>query len=80
LSSSCTVPITLPLPTERQEPPRYLSLSEVERLVDTLNIGALVLVGANRTAVGEAAGLRRRDIDPLRSRVGATSHGRRVTG
>jgi hypothetical protein len=38
----------VPLPTERQKPPRYLSQSEVERLVDQMprQYRALVLVGA----------------------------------
>jgi integrase len=62
----------VPLPTERQKPPRYLSQSEVERLVDEIHpqYRALVLVGAYAgLRWGEAAGLRRRDIDPLRSRI-----------
>ena len=63
-------------PTERQKPPRYLSQSEVERLVDDMphQYRALVLVGAYAgLRWGEAAGLRRRDIDPLRSRIRVTS-------
>jgi integrase len=38
----------VPLPTERQKPPRYLSQSEVERLVDEMpgQYRAFVLVGA----------------------------------
>ncbi len=66
----------VPLPTERQKPPRYLSQSEVERLVDQMprQYRALVLVGAyGGLRWGEAAGLRRRDIDPLRSRILVTS-------
>jgi integrase len=66
----------VPLPTERQKPPRYLSQSEVERLVDEMphQYRALVLVGAYAgLRWGEAAGLRRRDIDPLRSRIRVTS-------
>jgi integrase len=66
----------VPLPTERQKPPRYLSQSEVERLVDQMprQYHALVLVGAYAgLRWGEAAGLRRRDIDPLRSRIRVTS-------
>ena len=66
----------VPLPTERQKPPRYLSQSEVERLVDQMprQYRALVLVGAYAgLRWGEAAGLRRRDIDPLRSRIRVTS-------
>jgi integrase len=68
--------IAVPLPTERQKPPRYLSQSEVERLVDEISpqYRALVLVGAYAgLRWGEAAGLRRRDIDPLRSRIRVTS-------
>jgi site-specific recombinase XerD len=40
--------IAVPLPTERQEPARYLSQSEVERLVDEMprQYRVLVLVGA----------------------------------
>jgi integrase len=66
----------VPLPTERQRPPRYLSQTEVERLVDQMprQYRALVLVGAYAgLRWGEAAGLRRRDIDPLRSRIRVTS-------
>jgi integrase len=66
----------VPLPTERQKPPRYLSQSEVERLVDEMpcQYRALVLVGAYAgLRWGEAAGLRRRDIDTLRSRIRVTS-------
>jgi integrase len=66
----------VPLPTERQKPPRYLSQSEVERLVDEMppQYRALVLVGGYAgLRWGEVAGLRRRDIDPLRSRVRVTS-------
>ena len=71
-NAACAVP----LPTERQKPPRYLSQSEVERLVDEMprQYRALVLVGAYAgLRWGEAAGLRRRDIDPLRSRIRVTS-------
>jgi integrase len=66
----------VPLPTERQKRPRYLSQSEVERLVDEMprQYRALVLVGAYAgLRWGEAAGLRRRDIDPMRSRIRITS-------
>jgi integrase len=66
----------VPLPTERQKPPRYLSQSEVERLVDQMprQYRALVLVGAYAgLRWGEAAGLRRRDIDTLRPRIRVTS-------
>jgi integrase len=68
--------IAVPLPTKRQKSPRYLSQSEVERLVDEMppRYCALVLVGAYAgLRWGEAAGLRRRDIDPLRSRIRITS-------
>jgi integrase len=60
----------------RQKPPRYLSQSEIERLVDEMppQYRALVLVGAYAgLRWGEAAGLRRRDIDPVRSRIRVTS-------
>jgi integrase len=66
----------VPLPTERQKPPRYLSQREVERLVDQMprQYRALVLVGAYAgLRWGEAAGLRRRDVDMLRSRIRVTS-------
>ena len=66
----------VPLPTERQKPPRYLSQSEVERLVDEMppQYRALVLVGAYAgLRWGEAAGLRRCDIDPLRYRIRVTA-------
>jgi integrase len=62
----------VPLPTERQKRARYLSQQEAERLVSELpeRDKALVLVGAyGGLRWGEAAGLRRRDIDPLRSRI-----------
>lgn len=65
----------VPLPTERAKPPRYLSQAEVERLVAEMppRDRALVLVGAYAgLRWGEAAGLRRRDIDPLRSRIRVT--------
>lgn len=65
----------VPLPTERAKPPRYLSQAEVERLVAEVppRDRALVLVGAYAgLRWGEAAGLRRRNIDPLRSRIRVT--------
>jgi integrase len=68
--------IAVPLPTERQKSPRFLSQTEVERLVNEMphQYRALVLVGAYAgLRWGEAAGLRRRDIDPLRSRIRVTS-------
>jgi integrase len=66
----------VPLPTERQKPLRYLSHGEVERLVDKMprQYRALVLVGAYAgLRWGEAAGLRGRDVDSLRFRIGVTS-------
>lgn len=65
----------VPLPTERSKPARYLSQGEVERLVAEVppRDRALVLVGAYAgLRWGEAAGLRRQDIDPLRSRIRVT--------
>lgn len=65
----------VPLPMERAKPPRYLSQAEVERLVAEVppRDRALVLVGAYAgLRWGEAAGLRRRNIDPLRSRIRVT--------
>lgn len=62
----------VPLPSERAERARYLSQQQVERLVSELpdRDQALVLVGAyGGLRWGEAAGLRRRDIDPPRSRI-----------
>lgn len=62
----------VPLPSEHQKRARYLSQQEVERLAAELpdRDRALVLVGAyGGLRWGEAAGLRRRDIDPLRSRI-----------
>lgn len=62
----------IPLPAERQKAPRYLSQLQVERLVLEIPARerALVLVGAYAgLRWGEAAGLRRRDIDGLRSRT-----------
>lgn len=62
----------VPLPAERQKPPRFLSQPQVERLVAEMPVHdrALVLVGAYAgLRWGEAVGLRRRDVDPLRSRI-----------
>jgi integrase len=62
----------LPLATERQKPARYPSQLEVERFDDEMprQYRALVLVGGYAgLRWGEAAGLRRRDVDPLRSRI-----------
>lgn len=65
----------VPLPSERSKPARYLSQNEVERLAANVppRDQALVLVGAYAgLRWGEAAGLRRRDVDPLRSRIRVT--------
>lgn len=65
----------VPLPSERPKPARYLSQTEVERLVAEVppRDRALVLLGAYAgLRWGEAAGLRRRDVDPLRSRIRVT--------
>lgn len=62
----------VPLPAERQKPPRFLSQPKVERLVAEIppHDRALVLVGAYAgLRWGEAADLRRRNVDPLRSRI-----------
>ena len=71
----------VPLPTERPRPARYPS--EVERLVAAMprRYKALILVGAYAgLRWGEAAGLRRRDIDPLRSRIRVTGTAVQVRG
>ena len=73
----------IPLPTERPRPARYLSQPEVERLVAAMprRYQALVLVGAYAgLRWGEAAGLRRRDVDPLRSRIRVTGTAVQVRG
>ena len=65
----------VPLPSERSKPARFLSQTEVERLVAEVppRDRALVLVGAYAgLRWGEAAGLRRQDIDPMRSRIRVT--------
>jgi integrase len=62
----------VPLPTERPRSARYLSQPEVEQLVAAMprRYQALVLIGAYAgLRWGEAAGLRRRDVDPPRSRI-----------
>lgn len=62
----------VPLPVERQKPPRFLSQAQVERLIAEMHPRdqALVLVGAYAgLRWGEAAGLRRGDVDVLRSRI-----------
>lgn len=66
----------VPLPSERAKPPRFLSQSEVEALVDAMPepYRALVLVGAfGGLRWGEAAGLTRASIDVRRSRITVTS-------
>ena len=66
----------VPLPTDRQKPPRYLSQSEVERLVDEMprQYRALVLVGAY-------AGLRWGDrVAQARHRPATLPHPRDVHG
>jgi integrase len=73
----------VPLPSERMKPPRYLSQSEVERLVDHTPgpYKALVLVGAYAgLRWGEAAGLTRASIDVARSRITVTSTAVEVNG
>jgi integrase len=62
----------VPLPSERMKPPRFLSQSEVERLVKQIpeEYKALVLVGAyGGLRWGEAAGLTRACVDVPRSRI-----------
>jgi integrase len=64
--------LAVPLPSERQKPPRFLSQREVERLVLEMPgpYKALVLLGAYAgLRWGEAVGLTRSDVDVLRSRV-----------
>jgi integrase len=75
--------IRVPLPSERLKPPRFLSQSEVERLVDATpdQYKALVLVGAYAgLRWGEAAGLTRASIDVARSRIRVTSTAVEVRG
>jgi integrase len=75
--------ISVPLPSEPLKPPRFLSQSEVERLVDAMpdQYKALVLVGAYAgLRWGEAAGLTRASIDVLRSRITVTSTAVEVRG
>ncbi len=70
--------IVVPLPTERQKAPRYLSQGEVERLVDEMprQYRSLVLVGAYAgLRWGEAAGLRQ-----ARHRPATLPHPRDVHG
>jgi integrase len=75
--------LSVPLPAERQKPPRYLSQSEVERLVAQMpaEYAALILVGAYAgLRWGEAVGLRRCDIDTGRSRIVVTQTAVEVNG
>ena len=58
----------MPLPSEPLKPPRFLSQSEVEQLVDAMpdKYKAMVLVGGYAgLRWGEAAGLTRASIDVL---------------
>jgi integrase len=62
----------VPLPSERQKSPCFLSRAEVEQLVEAMpaRYAALILVGAYAgLRWGETVGLRRRDIDITRSRI-----------
>jgi integrase len=73
----------VPLPSERMKPPRFLSQSEVDRLAAEMPkpYRAMVLVGAYAgLRWGEAAGLTRRDVDVLRSRIRVTSTAVEVRG
>lgn len=71
------------LPTEKAKRPRYLTKEEVERLVDVMpqRYQALVLVGAFAgLRWGEAMGLTRENVDPLRSRLTVVSTAIEVGG
>jgi integrase len=75
--------VDAPLPSERMNPPRYLSQAEVERLVEQTPdpYKALILVGAYAgLRWGEAAGLTRASIDAARSRITITSTAVQVGG
>ena len=75
--------ISVPLPSEPLKPPRFLSQSEVEQLVDAMpdKYKAMVLVGAYAgLRWGEAAGLTRASIDVLRSRITVASTAVEVRG
>ena len=75
--------VAVPLPSERRKPPRFLSQSEVERLVEEMpgQYEALVLLGAYAgLRWGEAVGLTRSDVDLLRSRVNVSSTAVEVNG
>lgn len=71
------------LPSEKAKRPRYLTRDEVERLVDEIpdRYRALVLVGAFAgLRWGEAIGLTRENVDPLRSRITVMSTAIEVGG
>ena len=73
----------VPLPSERPKPPRFLSQSEVQDLVEAMpdRYRALVLVGTyGGLRWGEAAGLTRANIDIRRSRLVVTSTAVEVNG
>lgn len=75
--------ISVPLPSERLKPPRFLSQTEVELLVGAMpdQYKALVLVGAYAgLRWGEAAGLTRASIDVLQSRIRVTTTAVEVRG
>jgi integrase len=75
--------ISVPLPSEPLKPPRFLSQSEVEQLVDAMPdmYKAMVLVGAYAgLRWGEAAGLTRASIDVRRSRITVASTAVEVRG
>jgi integrase len=75
--------ISVPLPSERSKPPRFLSQTEVELLVDAMpdQYKALVLVGAYAgLRWGEAAGLTLASIDVLQSRIRVTTTAVEVRG
>jgi integrase len=75
--------ISVPLPSEPLKPPRFLSQSQVEQLVDAMpdKYKAMVLVGAYAgLRWGEAAGLTRASIDVLRSRITVASTAVEVRG
>ena len=75
--------LSVPLPSERQKPPRYLSQAEVERLASEMpaEYVALILVGAYAgLRWGEAVGLRRRDVSVDRSRIHVTHTAVEVRG
>jgi integrase len=75
--------ISVPLPSEPLKPPRFLSQSEVEQLVDAMpdQYKAMVLSGAFAgLRWGEAAGLTRASIDVLQSRITITNTAVEVRG